>query len=106
MAGKEGAPKPNGTVDKGLEFWQKWNKFTLTAESVAIVGGAVYGVPWLVALGATGAVIDGAQMLAIDQVQKNRAKSPEKKPNVCKRFGDIFVRSKHKGTQREHALAA
>lgn len=77
MAGKEASPKDQGATDKGLEAWQKWNKMTLTAEGVAIVGGLVFGVPWLVGLAATGAVIDGAQIVTINEVQKRRQKKKE-----------------------------
>lgn len=77
MAGKEALQDKKDTKDKGLETWQKWNKMTLTAEGVAIAGGLVFGVPWLVALGATGAVIDGVQIVAINEVQKNRKKKKE-----------------------------
>lgn len=71
MASKEAQPN-TPLVDKGLDTWQRWNKLTLTAEGVAIAGGLVFGVPWLLALGATGAAIDGVQIVAIREVQKKR----------------------------------
>jgi hypothetical protein len=67
MAGKE------GFIDRGLETWQSVNKITLTAEAVAITGGLLFGVPWLIALGGAGAVIDGVQYVGIKEVQKRRA---------------------------------
>lgn len=60
-------------VDKGLDAWQTWNKITLTAEGTAIAGGLLFGVPWLVMLGAAGAAVDGVQIYAIDEVKKSRA---------------------------------
>lgn len=61
-------------VDKGLDMWQKWNKFTLTAEGAAVVGGLLFGVPWLVALGGTGAAVDGVQIFALNEIKDRRKK--------------------------------
>ena len=84
MATKEGIQQPQGAVDKGLAAWQTWNKLTLTAEGTAVVGGLLFGVPWLVALGAAGAAIDGVQIVAIDHIQeqRRRAQSSENQPTV------------------------
>lgn len=83
---KQEVQKTQGTVDKGLEAWQTWNKFTLTAEGTAIVGGLLFGVPWLIALGAAGAAIDGVQIVAINHIQEQRKKQQEGLP----RSGTIY----------------
>ena len=81
MKGKEqGISAPNKNVtDKGLDAWQKWNKFTLGIEGAAAVGAIVFGVPWLLALAATGAAVDGVQIVTIDELQKRR-KAKEMRP--------------------------
>lgn len=68
MNSKEGP----GFVDKGLETWQKWNKLTLTLEGAAILAGVGLGIPALINLGAVGAVIDAAQYIGINTLQKWR----------------------------------
>lgn len=63
-----------GLIDKGLEKWQKWNKFTFVLEAGVFVAGLGLAVPWLMALGATGMVVDGVQIYGIDKVKDWRNK--------------------------------
>jgi len=77
MAGKETQPqgKKRDVGDKTLEAWGNLNKLTLTAEGLVIAGGLVFGVPWLVALGAGAGVIDlGSDYMRSSMQQDKEAK--------------------------------
>ncbi len=74
MANAERKP---GIVDKGLEGWQKLNKITLAVGVSAGIVGIAVGMPWLVTLGFASAVIDGAQILALNEVKKRKNKPKE-----------------------------
>ena len=69
MANAENRP---GLVDRGLETWKKFNKITLPVGVAAGIVGIAAGMPWLVTLGFGSAVIDAAQILAINQVKNKR----------------------------------
>lgn len=71
-------PQKKDFGDKALEAWGKLNKITLTAEGITIVGGLIFGVPWLVALAAGFGVADLGSDYARSAMQQDKTESKRK----------------------------
>ena len=70
MAGSPERQQPNGAIDKGLDAWQTLNKVTLAGS----IGVAIL-VPALAVPALTLAVVDGVQIVAINEAKKHRKKA-------------------------------
>ena len=75
-------------VDKGLNKWNEWNKFTLVMETGMVVAGLGLAVPWLIALGATGIVVDATQIHLINRTKEWRMRRQNHKETVMNQGKD------------------